>query len=257
MLTGCQSLSSPVGAIPEIRPLMPLKTLILPGLPYVEVTLRRSTQARRFSLRVSRSDGRVSLSMPKWAREQAAMDFLIERQDWVRGHMARSGKRQAPRLGGTIPIEGIERPIVEGGGRAARFENGQIHVPDGTRIAPKIAALLKTLARDRLAAASDRYAAALGARYTGLSLRDTRSRWGSCTSAGALMYSWRLVMAPASVLNYVAAHEVAHLRQMNHSPQFWALCAELYPNYQVERSWLRTDGPSLLTWQFETLPQPV
>ncbi len=89
--------------------------------------------------------------------------------------------------------------------------------------AARVQAWLKTRARDRLAAASDHYAAQLGRPYTRLTLRDTRSRWGSCSAQGGLMYSWRLIMAPPDVLDYVAAHEVAHLAEMNHSPAFWAV----------------------------------
>src|SRR5690606_4279045 len=106
-------------------------------------------------------------------------------------------------------------------------------------------AFLKTVARDRLATASDRYAVALGRPYGRLTLRDTRSRWGSCSAAGDLMYSWRLVMAPAEVLDYVAAHEVAHLAEMNHSPAFWDVVARLCPDYRRHRTWLRANGGAL------------
>ncbi|MGR3434759.1 MAG: M48 family metallopeptidase, partial [Shimia sp.] len=81
-------------------------------------------------------------------------------------------------------------------------------------------------------------------------LRDTRSRWGSCSAAGGLNYSWRLVMAPPEVLDYVAAHEVAHLAQMNHSPRFWAEVAGLMPGYEAPRGWLRRHGADLHRYRF-------
>ena len=97
-----------------------------------------------------------------------------------------------------------------------------------------------------LRAACDRHAAALGRSYQAIVLRDTRSRWGSCTSDGRLMFSWRLAMAPLAVLDYVAAHEVAHLRHMDHSPRFWAAVAGLVPDYAQHRDWLRRhDGRTL------------
>jgi predicted metal-dependent hydrolase len=121
----------------------------------------------------------------------------------------------------------------------------------GVRAVPAaVAGVLKALARDRLTEASDRHAAALGRRYTRLTLRDTRSRWGSCSSAGALMYSWRLILAPPEVLDYVAAHEVAHLAQMNHSPAFWAEVARLCPSYPTHRTWLRRSGDTLHRYRF-------
>jgi predicted metal-dependent hydrolase len=96
-----------------------------------------------------------------------------------------------------------------------------------------------------LVQASDHYAAKIGRRVTRVTLRDTRSRWGSCTAEGALMYSWRLIMAPPEVLRYVAAHEVAHLVEMNHSNRFWAVVEGLYPGWQTQRAWLRSHGGAL------------
>jgi predicted metal-dependent hydrolase len=90
----------------------------------------------------------------------------------------------------------------------------------------------------------------LGRRYTRLTLRDTRSRWGSCSATGALSYSWRLILAPPRVLDYVAAHEVAHLAQMNHSPAFWAEVARLMPDYESPRAWLRREGSALHRYRF-------
>ena len=104
---------------------------------------------------------------------------------------------------------------------------------------------LKLRARDVLAEASDRYAVMVGQSYSRLSIRDTRSRWGSCSSEGVLMYSWRLIMAPPEVLDYVAAHEVAHLVEMNHSAAFWAMVERICPDYDVHRAWLRKNGDVL------------
>ena len=105
-------------------------------------------------------------------------------------------------------------------------------------------------ARDALAAAADGYAARLGRTYTGLSLRDPRSRWGSCSSAGRLMFSWRLILAPVDVLEYVAAHEVAHLAHMNHGPGFWAEVDRIHGPHGPPRQWLRTYGASLHRFRF-------
>ena len=118
------------------------------------------------------------------------------------------------------------------------------------RAATRTAAYLKTLARDRLAAASDDYAAQIGRKVTRLTLRDTRSRWGSCAHDGALMYSWRLIMAPPPVLTYVAAHEVAHMVEMNHSDAFWDVVNQLYPGWQAQRKWLHAHGRDLHAYQF-------
>jgi hypothetical protein len=226
-------------------------THVLPGDPPVEVVLRRNARAKQFSLRVSRSDGRVSLSLPAWAPEAEALAFLHDRADWVRRHLDRAPAPRCARIGTDLPICGTPRPVVAGGGRAARFEDGAIRVPPGPREGPRLRVLLMALARERLARAVAVHAEAIGRVPGRLTLRDPRSRWGSCSARGDLMFSWRLIMAPPSILDYVAAHEVAHLAEMNHGPAFWSLCRMLCPETDQHRHWLRSNGADLLAWRFD------
>ncbi len=230
------------------------KTHILDGGPPVEVILRRSARARRFTLRVSRSTGTVSLSMPDFASDSEAFAFLETREAWVRKHLQDAPPVSRPEIGGTIPVEGVPRPIMVGSGRSVRFEAGEIRVPPAKDPGPALAAFLKQMARDKLVERADFYAGQLGRTHGRISLRDTKSRWGSCSSKGDLMFSWRLIMAPPAVLDYVAAHEVAHLKEMNHSQAFWDVCGDLCPGYETPRAWLRTNGAELLSWRFDRLP---
>ena len=224
---------------------------IIPGPPPVEITLRRSARARRFSLRVSQLDGRVTLSMPLRARESEAMDFARAHESWLRAALARRPAVATVAMGDQIPVEGRLLTLAPTPGRSPRVEGAALLLPGGpAQAAPRAAAFLMTLARDRLAAASDHYAAHLGRKVSRITLRDTRSRWGSCAHDGALMYSWRLIMAPPPVLTYVAAHEVAHMVEMNHSDAFWAVVTRLYPNWQTQRKWLHTHGKDLHAYQF-------
>jgi hypothetical protein len=224
---------------------------ILPGPPPVEVTLRRSTRATRFSLRVSRVDGTVTLSLPLRAREQEALAFLQAQEGWLRGALARMPQTARIGLGATLPVEGQKLHLAPGTGRSLRVDGDHLLVPgDPAQAGARVQAWLKALARDRLVQASDHYAAKIGRRVTRVTLRDTRSRWGSCTAEGALMYSWRLVMAPPEVLRYVAAHEVAHLVEMNHSQRFWAVVEGLYPGWQAQRAWLHSHGGALQSLRF-------
>ena len=143
------------------------------------------------------------------------------------------------------------RRIIPGTGRGIVLGETEIAVPGAPeQVGRKLHAWLKQLARSELAFASDSYAQALGRSYSKLTIRDTRSRWGSCTSQGGLMYSWRLIMAPAEVLSYVAAHEVAHLEEMNHSSAFWDTVARLYGDYKPPKSWLRREGHRLHGYLF-------
>lgn len=236
----------------------PPRTHVLPGDPPVEVILRRSRRSKRFSLRVSRSDGRVSLSLPVWAPDAEALAFLKAREEWLRGHLAQTPGLKRAEIGSMLPVSGIPHRIVQADGRARRawIEGGQIHVTDPARVGPCVSALLKTAARDQLAHAVARHAGTLGRSYGRLTMRDPRSRWGSCSSKGDLMFSWRLMMTPPAVLDYVAAHEVAHLVEMNHAPRFWALCHRLCPDTDTHRAWLKAHGANVLSWRFDTPPRP-
>lgn len=223
----------------------------LPGNPPVAITLRKTAQARRISLRISRLDGRVTLTCPLRVSDREALAFAHEKADWLRQNLIAHPGPARIGIGAELPFEGRLLRIASGTGRLVRVEGADLLVPGASeRAAARIGGFLKQVARDRLAAASDHYAARLGRGYTRLSLRDTRSRWGSCTADGGLMYSWRLIMAPPAVLDYVAAHEVAHLRHMDHSPRFWATVAALMPDYAKHRAWLRQHGGDLMLWRF-------
>ncbi|WP_297768625.1 SprT family zinc-dependent metalloprotease [uncultured Roseovarius sp.] len=224
---------------------------VLAGNPPVELCLRRSPRARRISLRVSGLDGRVTLTLPRGVSEAEALEFARSKEAWLRNHLDARPASVKVGLGADIPIAGQLVRIAPASGRRVVFEDGQIMVPGpADAVAARLSGWLKARARDRLVAASDHYAGLLGRGYARVTLRDTRSRWGSCSSKGALSYSWRLILAPPEVLDYVAAHEVAHLAEMNHSPAFWKLVESLAPDYDRPRSWLRRDGAALHLYHF-------
>ncbi|WP_050927902.1 M48 family metallopeptidase [Aestuariivita boseongensis] len=222
---------------------------VINGDPPVKVHLRQSGRARRISLRVSRLDGKVTLTHPRGVSQKEALAFAYERADWLRGHVAGVPDVVPVALGAVIPVEGAMVQVIPG--RRVGLDGGELTVngrPE--QAARRVASFLKTLARDRLAEASDHYAERLGQRFERISLRDTRSRWGSCSSRGTLMYSWRLIMAPPQVLRYVAAHEVAHLAEMNHSQAFWDGVTRIHGPYATPRRWLREHGQDLHRYQF-------
>lgn len=225
----------------------------LPGQPPVVLTLRRSARARRISLRISQLDGRVTLTYPNGVPEAEALSFARSKEAWIRRNLDDRPDQVQLQIGQDIPVEGKMRRIVSTSGRRVLLRPDEIAVPavsEGRRLGR----FLKELARDRLTGACDDYAAMLDRSYTKLTLRDTRSRWGSCTSDGGLMFSWRLILAPPEVLHYVAAHEVAHLVEMNHSRAFWAQVEHVFGPYDQPRRWLRKNGAALHRYRFnETL----
>jgi len=221
------------------------------GNPPIPVVLRRSKAARRLSLRVSSLDGKVSLTLPHRGSKREALAFLREKEIWIRGHLAKRPDESVVEIGAEIPVEGQMRLIGVHSRRSVRLEPFDILVPPGDdKTGRRVQAFLKTMARDRLVAASEHYSGLVGKSFGKISLRDTRSRWGSCTSEGNLMYSWRLILAPAQVLDYVAAHEVSHLIEMNHSAAFWNKVEQLMPDYAAPRKWLKQHGAELHRFRF-------
>lgn len=223
----------------------------LKGEEGVVVDLRRSARARRISLRVSSLDGRVTLTVPNHVRAEVARDFAEEKVGWIRQALDKQKPAQPVIIGAEVPIEGDLFRVVAGQGRSARVLGDTIEAP-AMRVGASVQALLKALSRDRLSAASSKYAARLGRDFRKITLRDTRSRWGSCSQEGNLMYSWRLILAPPDVLDYVAAHEVAHLEHMDHSAAFWAAVRDLCPDYAEPRAWLRRNGSDLHRYRFSS-----
>ncbi len=223
----------------------------LPGDPPISLILRRSAQAKRVSLRISQLDGRVTLTLPKRLAEREALAFARSKEDWIRKHLDAREDDVVVRHGARIALGGRLIEVRQGAGRRVEITPEAILVPGPEeRAGKRLLAHLKEIARDRLAGACDDYAATLGRPYARLSLRDTRSRWGSCTSDGGLMFSWRLILAPPEVLDYVAAHEVAHLAEMNHSAAFWAQVERIYGDYAAPRGWLRAHGSGLHRYKF-------
>jgi predicted metal-dependent hydrolase len=223
------------------------------GDPAIEVRLRRHAGARRMVLRVPRSGTGPTLTLPLSASLAAARTFLREQEPWLRRHLAER-PREIPVGEGTVLPFGDGRLTVHAhGGRRLFLADGVLHVPGGPAgLAPRVGAFVKDAARRGCAAAVTRHAGRLGRVPRRISLRDPRSRWGSCTDAGDLMFSWRLALAPSAVLDYVVAHEVAHLAELNHSSRFWDQVRRLCPDFEPHRAWLRRHGADLHAFDFAT-----
>ena len=211
---------------------------------------RTSRRARRLTLRVS-PEGRVTCTRPRGIPASEAEAFAASRRPWIEARLAALPPLVRVGPGARLPVEGAPWTVAPAAVPGVRAEADRLLVPEGAaRPGALVAAWLRELARARLGAACARHAAALGRTHGRIALRDTRSRWGSCTARGDLMFSWRLAMAPPEVLGYVAAHEVAHLARMDHSAAFWAEVERLDPDWRARRAWLRAHGPGLLRHDF-------
>ncbi|MBY0332435.1 MAG: M48 family metallopeptidase [Acetobacteraceae bacterium] len=213
-----------------------------------EVRWQRSSRALRVSLRIDVRTGQVVVTLPQRATRRAGAALLRAEAAWVRESLAALAPHIPFAPDAVLPIGGVPHRVrLLADGSEARIEPGAILVPGPeAMVARRLLELLRGEARRRIAAVAARHAAALGTQAGAVRLKDTRSRWGSCAADGTLAFSWRLVMAPDWVLDHVVAHEVAHLREMNHSAQFWALLARLSPQRGATMAWLRANGPGLL-----------
>ncbi|MBA5778779.1 M48 family metallopeptidase [Stappia sp. F7233] len=217
-----------------------------------KIHLRRNARAKRYLLRVPADEREAVLTVPAGGSLETALDFARRQHGWL---AARLSERQAPvdfADGASIPFRGLDhrirlsgklRGLVE---RTDCVDGWELRVPgDAVHLPRKLTDWLKKEARHDLEAAVARHAANIPRKPSAITIRDTRSRWGSCAANGRLSFSWRLVLAPPSVLDYVAAHEVAHLMEMNHGPRFWTLCRRLAPQTEDARQWLKEHGARL------------
>lgn len=240
---------------------MPLALLRRPDPEHLEVehegaslhiALRRRPTARRITLRVSAATGEVVITLPSRTAVKTAQRFAASHAGWIAARLARVPARVLFEPGAEVPLRGEAHRIClrdtrSGAVRVVRENDASVISVscDPAHVARRVRDFLAREARRDLAEAIERYAPRLGQRPTRMTLRDTRSRWGSCTARGELNFSWRLILAPPMVLDYLVAHEMAHLREMNHSPRFWALLGDLCPNVQAAEAWLKRNGSSL------------
>jgi predicted metal-dependent hydrolase len=214
----------------------------------IAVGFRRNARARRLVLRLSRDRSGVVVTLPPRVSRSEALDFVRKSSRWIGERLKSEPVGRPLRAGEEIVIRGETRRIAHSGSRrgtVALTEAGVIVSGDEAHLARRLVDWLKAQAKLDLLAASEFYAAAMDVRFHRLSVRDQKSRWGSCSSDGTLSYSWRLILAPPFVLDYVAAHEVAHLQHMNHSRRFWRLVLTHCPHAGRAKTWLRTHGAEL------------
>ncbi|MFN3685452.1 MAG: M48 family metallopeptidase [Salinarimonas sp.] len=218
-----------------------------------EVALKRSARARRLTLRVSSATGEVVATVPQSVAHQAVTRFVEAHAGWIATRVAKLPERVAFVAGALVPVRGVPHRIVHVAGPRApvRVNTDETGAPvllvacDPLVVQSRVRDFLRREATRDLAEAVARHTARLGIPARKITLRDTRSRWGSCSAKGHLSFSWRLIMAPAFVLDYLAAHEVAHLKEMNHSHRFWRLAESLCPRLKEAEAWLTRHGAEL------------
>jgi len=225
-------------------------TLEIEGRP-IALSVRRSPRARRLYLRVDPVDAHVELILPRGVGLAEGLRFARDKHRWLADRLAAIPARTPFVDGATFPFLGESltirhRPNLRG---PVRREGSDLIVTGATEhVSRRVHDWLKAQARRELSARSAEMASRIGRRVTRVRIGDPRSRWGSCNARGVLAYSWRLLLAPPRVLDYVVAHEVAHLVEHNHGRRFWQLVEKLAADAEGAKRWLRVNGTTLLRY---------
>lgn len=224
------------------------------GGQVVRVAVRVNARARSYRLTVPHSGGPV-LTVPRHGRWPEAQAFLDRQGAWLAARLAHAAQPVAFIEGALVPLRGVAHRIVPTGkirGTVeARHVKGEptLLVPGEPEHQPRrLVDWFKSEAHRDLGERVDVHAETLGVSVKSIMMRSQSTRWGSCSTSGRLNFNWRLVLAPPFVLDYVAAHEVAHLVEMNHSDQFWETCARALPDMARGRAWLRAHGRQLMVY---------
>ena len=229
-------------------PLPRFETIALPHGP-ARLQWRRNARARRISLRIDARDGDIVVTLPPRAAHAAGRALVLDHAGWLAERLARLPAPRRLQDGAEILVGGVPHRITHrpGARGVAWLDGATLHVTGTPEfLARRVLDFLRAEARRRVAARAAEKAAQAGLRLRRVVVKDTRSRWGSCTADGTVMICWRLVMAPDPVQDYVVAHEVAHLRHMNHGAQFWALVETLTPHRVASVRWLVEHGAGLM-----------
>jgi predicted metal-dependent hydrolase len=236
------------------KPKIPASTTIeIDGSPVV-VTVRVSARAKSYRLSLPHTGGPL-LTLPSNGKWRDAESFLLRHTAWLASRLSRAPQVGTMGHGGTIPLRGVDHQIIGTGKLRGRVEVAEIDgllrllVPGAPEHqARRLTDWLKEEAQIDLSERTAFHAQRLGVTYKSVRMRSQSSRWGSCSSTGNINYNWKLVLAPPFVLDYVAAHEVAHLVEMNHSPAFWATVKRTLPDMEKGRTWLKSHGRKLMAY---------
>ncbi|MHC5306190.1 M48 family metallopeptidase [Bartonella sp. LJL80] len=221
-----------------------------------------SQRAKRLTLRIETGGKALRVTTPPATKAAEVMRFVERHRGWIESRIARLPPPQdTPMLkaGAFLPIFGIPHEIVHKDGRGtaeivAETQDRPAHIivyGDAAHLPRRLSAALIKQAEQTIAPLVAKHAATVGRKPVSIRYKDTKSRWGSCSADGHLSFSWRIIMAPKGVINYLVAHETAHLIEMNHSPRFWALCEKLCPESKRYQAWLKRNGQALHAIDFK------
>lgn len=216
-----------------------------------------SDRAKRLILRIETGGQALRVTVPAGVPAREVDRFVERHHGWLEQRLAKVPVKPQVRPGTKLPLRGVPHLIVHEPGSRGSVSIGEVDGQpalivhgDRTHLPRRLADFLKREAKKDIELLVARHTATVGRKAKTVKFRDTSSRWGSCTSDGNLSFSWRIMMAPPLIIDYLVAHEVAHLKEMNHGPRFWKLCGDLCPRTDEAKAWLKRNGSALQAIQF-------
>jgi len=218
----------------------------------LEIKINQSSRSKKLTLKVDGKSNIPILSMPGLCSQKRAFEFVKAHLDWLEEKLSQSVAPQKFKNGDKFSLFGQELEIkhspelragvvIEGGLIKVSGETGFLH--------RRVKDFIKKQAKDKLKKLSQEKAAILGYKINNVVIKDTKSRWGSCSSNSNINYNWRIALAPEYVTEYLVSHEVSHLKHQDHSKDFWACVKTLMPDYVQGKNWLRTKGKELYIYE--------
>jgi len=239
-------------ARPAPKPLATTERIYLVAERSLPLKIVENPRAKRLTLRIEAGGTGLRITIPPGVRTSEIDKFLARHQGWLEERLKKLPDRPELRPGVKLPVRGVPHLIVHEPSRRGTVEIGDVEgkpalIVHGDRrhLPRRLADFLKREAKAEIATLVAKHTGSVGRKAKAIRYKDTTSRWGSCTSDGTLSFSWRIMMAPPTVIDYLVAHEVAHLKEMNHGPKFWSLCRDLCPRTDEARAWLKRNGGAL------------
>ena len=217
------------------------------------VVISRKNNIRRLSLKVCRITGKITINAPKFLAESEIYKFYSLNRSWIHNQINQCLVPKIVKEGLFIPVEGnLYEIVVKKSCSEIKFlGNNQICIPKNiSNIGKEIQTFLIEYCKSVMIPIISKKSNLIRQKIKKISFKDTKSRWGSCSSTGSIMLNWRLIMVPPPVYNYVIIHELAHLVHMNHGPLFWKLVQELSPNYSKDKEWLKKNSREIRRYVF-------
>ena len=217
------------------------------------VVISRKNNIRRLSLKVCRITGEISINAPKFLSESEIYKFYYLNRNWIHIQINQCLVPKIVKEGLLLPVEGnlYEIVVKKSCSKIKILENNQICIPKNiSDLGKELQTFLLEYCKSVMIPIILKKSNLIQKKIKKISFKDTKSRWGSCSSIGSIMLNWRLIMVPPSVYNYVIIHEIAHLVHMNHGPLFWKLVQELSPNYSKDKEWLKKNGREIRRYIF-------